>query len=394
MKRSGAPRRLQLVRTLLGLIFIISSSAALHAQSSPEPASPEVVQARIERSRALIAAHQLETAASELESVRGASQDYSVRNIASVMLMSIYLESGNYGRAEALLEEAFRARPAQTNDSVYFALAGQAVNGARAHVGRYRSFGISIIDANLPVEAANDLNRLRSLLERMIAQAKEISNERKAYDSLSLLEDVLGLRLSLAKDSNDQAKWDSEYASAREVQASSQTQIASLGGIPSLPTKAASPMNSVANSKPAREATASDKTPPAADKQPVGDQPATDPASATAPKVDPAKLATETKSDSIDKAKTISSGLLNAKATKKVLPRYPALAKQTGATGVVRVYVLVDESGKVVEVSRSEGPPMLRQAAEDAARRWSFSPVNGDAGPIRFSGYIDFNFTL
>src|SRR6185436_12694219 len=65
-------------------------------------------------------------------------------------------------------------------------------------------------------------------------QAKEISNGRRAYDSLSLLEDVLGLRLSLAMDGEDQTKWQSEYATAREALASSQTQIASLGGIPPL----------------------------------------------------------------------------------------------------------------------------------------------------------------
>src|SRR6185436_2183359 len=101
-------------------------------------------------------------------------------------------------------------------------------------LARYRSFGVGTSDANLPAEAVSDLNRLRSLLERMIAQAKEISNGPRAYDSLSLLEDVLGLRLSLAKDSEDQSKWESEYASAREALASSQTQIASLGGIPPL----------------------------------------------------------------------------------------------------------------------------------------------------------------
>ena len=71
-------------------------------------------------------------------------------------------------RAEALLEENFQARAAQKDESLgtYFALAGQAINGARAHLGRYRSFGISTTDASLPPEAVSDLNRLRSLLER------------------------------------------------------------------------------------------------------------------------------------------------------------------------------------------------------------------------------------
>src|SRR6185436_7811219 len=122
------------------------------------------------------------------------------------------------GRAEALLEENFRSRTVQNGDSIrtYFALAGQAVNGARTHLSRYRSFGINTLDANLPVEAVTDLDRLRSFLERMVAQTKEVASERKAYDSLSLLEDVPGIRLQLARDGEDQAKWSAEYVSARE----------------------------------------------------------------------------------------------------------------------------------------------------------------------------------
>ena len=206
-------------------------------KSAGDPAkSAEALQTRIGRARALIAAHRLDTAASELESVRAATRDSMVRNITSIMLMSVYLEDGNYGRAEALLEENYQRRTAQKDESLgtYFALAGQAVNGARAHLTRYRNFGVNTADASLPAEAASDLNRLRSLVERMIAQAKEISKDRHAYDSLSLLEDVLGIRLSLARDSDDQARWETEYASARESLASSQTQIASLGGIPPL----------------------------------------------------------------------------------------------------------------------------------------------------------------
>ncbi len=78
------------------------------------------------------------------------------------------------------------------------------------------------------------MDRLRSFLERMIAHAKEITDERKAYDSLSLLEDVLGVRLSLARDAEEQAKWSGEYSGARELLAS-QTQIASARGISPLP---------------------------------------------------------------------------------------------------------------------------------------------------------------
>ena len=84
---------------------------------------------------------------------------------------------------------------------------------------------------------------------------------------------------------------------------------------------------------------------------------------------------------------------MNAFANKKVVPKYPPMAKQTGATGQVRVYVIV-EGGKVVAVSRSEGPVLLRQAAEDAARQWSFQSVSIEGRPTRLSGYIDFSFSL
>jgi outer membrane biosynthesis protein TonB len=316
------------------------------------------------------------------------------------MLMNVYLEEGNYGRAEALLEETFRARSAQKDESLgtYFALSGQAVNGARTHLARYRSFGISTTDANLPPEAASDLNRLRSLLERMIAQAKEISNGRRAYDSLSLLEDVLGIRLSLAKDSEDQAKWEAEYANAREVLASSQVQIASLGGVPPLrpaqspvsKTGSPSPYSTKRVPDPPLEIKAPDKTGATQEQQPAKET-NTPPPPVSAPKANGAN--TGAADAELGDAAVNEAGSLNAFATRKVLPRYPTIAKQSGAAGLVRVHVIV-EGGKVIAVSRSEGPMLLRSAAEEAARQWSFQVVSVEGRPTRLSGYIDFNFTL
>ena len=359
-----------------------TESSAEPEQSQPQAAntpadptkSPEALRLRIERARALIAAHRLDTAASELESVRATAQDNAFRNISSIMLMNVYLEEGNYGRAEALLEENFKARSAQKDESLgsYFALAGQAVNGARTHLARYRTFGISTADGNLPAEAVTDLNRLRSLLERMIAQAKEISSARGAYDSLSLLEDVLGLRLSLSRDAEDQSKWQNEYASAREALASSQTQIASLGGIPPLRPGKTNGNTSAASS-------------PYSTKRP-SDTAVED----NAGHKDHVSSATQ---PSVEKPGEPDAGSLNAFATKKVVPKYPPMAKQSSTTGLVRVYVIV-EGGKVIAVSRSEGPILLRHAAEDAARQWSFQSVSIEGRPTRLSGYIDFDFNL
>ena len=196
-------------RFIIPTVLILITSAYAAAQSSvvtPNTTDVDAIQRRIERARALAAAHQLPLAAVELENVRASVKDVALRNVATLMLMGIYLEEGTYGRAQTLLDETFQARGSQKDESIrtYFAIAGQTINGIRSHLARYRSYGISLGDSGLPAEAVNDLERVRGLLERMAAQAQEIAKEEgRAYDALALQEDVLGIRLSLARDAAD-----------------------------------------------------------------------------------------------------------------------------------------------------------------------------------------------
>jgi protein TonB len=90
----------------------------------------------------------------------------------------------------------------------------------------------------------------------------------------------------------------------------------------------------------------------------------------------------------------LNTGSLNSRASKRVVPTYPAIAKTSRTEGLVRVYITIDETGKVVEVTSSEGPLTLRKSAEDAARQWRFPPTAIDGKPVRVSGYIEFNFAL
>jgi TonB family protein len=392
--RNPLSKRIFFLLVLLASLAIVI--APVSAQESSEVAKPEATEAeraeaaakaqaaaavrvRIERARALAAAHRLQSAAGELESLRSTATDDVVRNVTSVMLMSIYLEEGNYARAESLLEETFRARAAQKDRSIrtYFALAGQAVNGARAHIARYRNFGINVTDAGLPAEALTDLDRLRSLLERMIAQAREISkDDPRAYDSMALLEDVLGIRLSLAREGEDSEKWASEYAGARQGLSLSQKQVASIGGMPAPATEMRSPAAGKATS-PAQEPTNETAAPKPEQQDTGGAQPAKSVAEGA--------IATD--------SNTLSVGSLNHWATKKVVPAYPQQAKASGIVGVVRVYVGTNTDGRVVGVYRSEGPPVLRQAAESAARQWRFQPAIVADKRFGLTGYIEFNFT-
>jgi TonB-like protein len=352
------------------LVLITAVAAAGQSTGSPEEAAVNPVLRRIERARALAAVHQLQAAATELENIRASVSDVTLRNATTLMLLGIYLEEGNYGRSQALLEEAFQTRAAQKDESLrtYFAAAGQTVNGIRSHLARYRSYGLNPTDGGLPVEANTDLERVRTLVERVVAQAKEISKEAgRSYDSLALMEDVLGIRLSLAKNDEDRARWQTEYLTARETMASSQIQVASLGRSPALdavssriPNPFAKPAASNSDSTPA-------PTPSAAPIIPTG-TPAAEP-------------------------QLISTGSLSGRETKRVTPVYPAVAKTRGVFGTVRVFAIVDENGKVW-ITNSEGPMLLRSAAEEAAKAWTFPPSIVNSKPVRLAGYLDFEFRL
>lgn len=363
MKRVVHPARPHLIRVLLpAILIIVAATAPSYAQGGTDSASTQpnvTIEARLERARALAAAHQLNAATMELESLRNSNADDMIKNVASLMLMSICLEEGNYARAAALLEEAFAARRLRRDSSIraYFALAGQALNGARSHLTRYRAFGINVAEPNLPGEALSDLDRRGSLLERMSAQAKEIIREEpKANESLALLEDIVGVRLSLARNEEDSAKWEIERANARRGLISGPNGVASLGNGTSAAPAAVAPSQPTA------------------------------PAASVANSVSTATTAPPTN--------VIDGGSLNPRATRRVVPVYPQIAKNAASQGLVRVFVIVDEQGNVSEIAKTEGPPLLRGAAEDAARRWKFSPAAVDGKPVRITGFIEFNFAL
>lgn len=354
------------------LVLITAAFALGQSTGSPEDASTNPVFKRIERARALAAVHQLQAAATELENIRATANDVTLRNVTTLMLLGIYLEEGNYGRSQSLLEETFQTRAAQKDESIrtYFAAAGQTVNGVRAHLARYRSFGINTSDTNLPAEANADLDRVRALLERIIAQAQEISKEQgRAYDAVALLEDVLGIRVSLARNNEDQARWQTEYFTAREKMASSHFKRTSLGRSPAL--------DAVTNRIP----------------NPFTSQAPADAANLEAAPVQAPPVAATTTATPGSEPQLVSTGSLSGRETKRVTPIYPPQAKTHNVAGTVRVFAIVDENGRIW-VTNSDGPTLLRRAAEEAARSWTFPPSLVNGKPVRLAGYLDFDFKL
>ncbi len=90
--------------------------------------------------------------------------------------------------------------------------------------------------------------------------------------------------------------------------------------------------------------------------------------------------------------KIISGGVLNGKAVSLPLPAYPAAARAVKASGAVNVQVTIDESGNVISASAVSGHPLLRQAAEEAARQAKFAPVTLSGTPVSVTGVIVYNF--
>lgn len=82
-----------------------------------------------------------------------------------------------------------------------------------------------------------------------------------------------------------------------------------------------------------------------------------------------------------------AGGVLNGRALSLAKPAYPAAARQIGASGPVAVEVIVDQRGNVIAAKAVSGHPLLRRAAEDAARQSKVRPADN-----QLSGLLLYNF--
>jgi TonB family protein len=88
----------------------------------------------------------------------------------------------------------------------------------------------------------------------------------------------------------------------------------------------------------------------------------------------------------------INAGVLNGKAISLPIPEYPVAAMAVKAGGAVSVQVLIDERGNVIQATAVSGHPLLRSAAETAARGARFAPASLSGNLIQVSGVVTYNF--
>ncbi len=96
--------------------------------------------------------------------------------------------------------------------------------------------------------------------------------------------------------------------------------------------------------------------------------------------------------DTASGVKRVTVGDLNRKVISKPVPTYPPAARAVKASGPVVVSVEVDEGGRVTAARAVSGHPLLRAAAEAAARQARFSPTLLSGKPIKARGQLTYEF--
>lgn len=90
----------------------------------------------------------------------------------------------------------------------------------------------------------------------------------------------------------------------------------------------------------------------------------------------------------------VSERVLQGNAINRITPPYPEIAKRARIQGAVQILVTISEEGKVTDATTISGPPLLRAAAIDAARKWYFTPTRIGSVPVKLQGVLTFNFVL
>ncbi|MBA3442802.1 MAG: TonB family protein [Pyrinomonadaceae bacterium] len=394
--------KLKRVPGVCGIICLLTFASVASAQSLTVTTDTDAMH-RITRARALAAIGSFQAALSELEPMRQANTDASVQDVVRILVMNIYLQQTDYTRAQKLLDEIFDARKRRDEHTTraYFALAGQVINGVRAHVERYRTFGLNTGDAELPAEARNDLDRVRLLLERLIEQARQIYEEdAQRTDTMALLEDAAKVRLALARDGGERKAWQREVVTARHKLGTSETSVANYSSVAPPRRTADNPAPSGGSQPPPVTPQVVQPSQTPASKSPTTSSAGTpsSPLKTSSPAASGQQNSSAqnppTASNTAGTTKPLEVGALAERATERVPPVYPSIARNARAAGTVTVYLVVNERGAVESARSTSGSELLRGAATDAARRWKFRPMLVEGRPVRVAGYINFNFSM
>ena len=78
----------------------------------------------------------------------------------------------------------------------------------------------------------------------------------------------------------------------------------------------------------------------------------------------------------------------------RVIPEYPAIAKQLHVQGAVLLLATIGKNGHVEQVQAISGPPLLQRAAKQAVEQWQYRPYVLNHEAIEVQTQITVNFVL
>lgn len=397
-------------------VFISLVGVAQAQTVSPSPTSTATIQAptsgdvmreRISKAKAYIAVRNYNAAIYELENIRKESADTAVQSVTSVLLMNSYLELGDYKRAQDFLNQFYTQQKSTKPNAAanYAAVAGQIIKGARSRAERYRALGLNVADRTLPLEALNDLEKMRETLELVITQSKEISQTpTKSADAIALFEEATSSRSMLARDDYDARAWKEQVADMREQMAvNGKVVLSAVNETSANPSPEFVAANNVSPSSLPQPTEIKQTQPRETETRPAekrvvetsvpkNNTPIFVPSAPA--KENPKPVAETPKTEASKDTSPLDAGSLLPFATKQSTPVYPPAAKTFRTRGVVRVDVTISETGDVAEVQKTSGPAMLQAAAKDAIKKWKFKPFVRDGQPVKAIGYVSFNFNL
>ena len=87
-----------------------------------------------------------------------------------------------------------------------------------------------------------------------------------------------------------------------------------------------------------------------------------------------------------------SQGVVEGKLIKKILPRYPEMARHAGVTGDVVLSGTIGTDGRLKNLKVLSGSPMLREEALAAARQWQYSPYMLGGKAVETETHITISF--
>jgi protein TonB len=87
-----------------------------------------------------------------------------------------------------------------------------------------------------------------------------------------------------------------------------------------------------------------------------------------------------------------SQGVTEGKLVRKVLPRYPEMARRAGVSGDVIINATIATDGTLRNLKVTSGSPLLREEALTAAKQWRYSPYKLGGKPIETETRITVSF--